>query len=61
MALIMVRVINLRSFGWTIELRTEPGPFVAALALAVGAALLAGLYPAWKMSRTSPAAALREE
>ncbi len=61
MSVIMVRVINLRSFGWTIELRTEPGPFVAALALAVGAALLAGLYPAWKMSRTSPAAALREE
>ena len=27
MAVIMVRVINLRSFGWTIELRTEPGPF----------------------------------
>ena len=61
MALIMVRVINLRSFGWTIDLRTEPGPFIAALALAVGAALLAGLYPAWKMSRTGPAAALREE
>jgi putative ABC transport system permease protein len=36
MALIMVRVINLRSFGWTIDLRTEPGPFVAALALAAG-------------------------
>ncbi len=61
MALIMVRVINLRSFGWTIELRTEPGPFLAALALAVGAALVAGVYPAWKMSCTSPAAALREE
>ena len=61
MALIMVRVINLRSFGWTIDLVTRPGPFLAALALAVGAALLAGLYPAWKMSRTGPAAALREE
>ena len=61
MAVIMVRVINLRSFGWTIDLRTEPGPFLAALALAVGAALVAGLYPAWTMSRTGPAAALREE
>ena len=61
MSLIMVRVINLRSFGWTIELRTEPGPFLAAVALAVGAAAVAGLYPAWKMSRTLPAEALREE
>ena len=61
MALIMVRVINLRSFGWTIELNVEPGPFVAALVLAVGAALMAGVYPAWQMSRTGPAAALREE
>jgi putative ABC transport system permease protein len=61
MAVIMVRVINLRSFGWTIELNTQPGPFVAALALAVGAALAAGIYPAWKMARTSPASALREE
>ena len=57
----MVRVINLRSFGWAIELQTPPGPFLSALALAVGAALAAGLYPAWKMSRTGPAAALREE
>jgi len=29
--------------------------------LAVAGALLAGLYPAWKMSRTSPALALRGE
>ena len=61
MALIMVRVINLRSFGWTIELQAAPGPFLAALGLAVSAALAAGVYPAWKMSRTGPAAALREE
>jgi putative ABC transport system permease protein len=32
-----------------------------ALALALVGALLAGLYPAWRMSRTSPAAALRGE
>ena len=31
-----------------------------ALLLALAAALLAGLYPAWKMARTSPALALRE-
>ncbi|MFQ5351005.1 MAG: hypothetical protein ACE5EG_11230, partial [Thermoanaerobaculia bacterium] len=60
-SLIMVRVINLRSFGWTMELQSHPEPFLAALALAVGAALVAGVYPAWRMARTAPAAALREE
>jgi putative ABC transport system permease protein len=41
----------------------EVGPqiLLEALALALAAALLAGLYPAFKMSRTSPALALREE
>ena len=31
-----------------------------AVALAVGAAVVAGLYPAWAMARTPPAEALRE-
>ena len=32
-----------------------------AVLLAVVGALLAGIYPAWRMSRTSPALALRGE
>jgi putative ABC transport system permease protein len=32
-----------------------------SLGLALAGALLAGLYPAWKMSRTLPALGLREE
>ena len=32
-----------------------------ALLVAVLAALLGGLYPAWRMGRTAPALALREE
>ena len=31
-----------------------------AVALAVGAAVVAGLYPAWAMARTPPAEALRD-
>ena len=38
-----------------------PGVLLQALLLALAAALLAGLYPAYKMARTSPALALREE
>jgi putative ABC transport system permease protein len=36
-------------------------PFAQALAVGVGAALLAGIYPAWRMARLRPADAMREE
>ena len=34
---------------------------LGALALAVAAATLAGIYPSWRMARTAPASAMREE
>lgn len=61
LAAVMIYVVNRRSFGWTMALDPAPGILLEALALAVGAALLAGLYPAYRMARTSPAVALREE
>lgn len=61
LALVLVYVINRRSFGWTLDLALEPALFGQALLVALVAAVLAGLYPAWRMSRTSPALALREE
>lgn len=61
LALVLVYVINRRSFGWTLELSLDPTLFAQALLVACVAALLAGIYPAFKMSRTSPALALREE
>jgi putative ABC transport system permease protein len=61
LAAVLVFVINKRSFGWTLLFRLDGGLFGQALLVAVVAALLAGLYPAWRMSRTSPALALREE
>ena len=61
LAVVMIEVVNRRSFGWTLEMSVAPEILLQALVLAVGAAFLAGLYPAWKMSRTSPAEALREE
>jgi putative ABC transport system permease protein len=61
LATVLVYVINKRSFGWTLLFRLDGGLFAQALLVAVVAALLAGLYPAWRMSRTSPALALREE
>jgi putative ABC transport system permease protein len=61
LASILVHVINKRSFGWTLQMDIAPGILFQALILAVVAALLAGLYPAWKLSRRSPAMALRDE
>lgn len=61
LAAVLIFVINRRSFGWTLQMAVAPEVLGQALLLAVAAALLAGVYPAWKMARTSPAAALREE
>ena len=61
LAAVLVFVVNVRSFGWTLAFEVSPAVLLQAVGLAVGAALLAGLYPAWKMSRTDPALALRSD
>ncbi len=61
MASVLVFVINKRSFGWTLLFQVDPGLLAQAILVATSAALLAGIYPAWRMGRTSPALALREE
>jgi putative ABC transport system permease protein len=61
LALVLIFVINRRSFGWTLQLQVAPELLLQALVLALVAALLAGLYPAYRMSRANPALALREE
>jgi putative ABC transport system permease protein len=61
MALVLVFVINKRSFGWTLLFQPDAWLFAQAILVSVVAALLAGVYPAWRMGRTPPALALREE
>lgn len=58
---ILIYIINRRSFGWTLQMQVDAAPFVQALAIAVVAALLAGIYPARRMSRMLTAEALRYE
>ena len=60
-AFVLIHVINRRSFGWSMELALDPAVLAQAVALALTAALLAGVYPSLLITRTSPAAALREE
>ncbi|HBY97566.1 MAG TPA: hypothetical protein DEP84_27090 [Chloroflexi bacterium] len=61
LALVLIYVINVRSFGWTLQLAVEPGVFVQALAVALLAALLSGLYPALRAGRLPAAEVLRGE
>jgi putative ABC transport system permease protein len=61
LALILIYIINRRSFGWTLQMQLAPEPFVQALVVAVVAALLAGIYPAYRMTRMAAADAMRFE
>jgi putative ABC transport system permease protein len=61
LALILIYVINRRSFGWTLQFQISAGVFLQALLLAIGAALLAGVYPMLRMGRMLAADALRGE
>jgi putative ABC transport system permease protein len=61
LAWILIYVINRRSFGWTLQMNLEPAYFWQALAVAVGAALLAGIFPAYRLSKMVIATAVREE
>ena len=60
-AVVLTKVIDRRAFGWNIEMHLHAAQFLNALALALAAALIAGLYPAWRTSRAPIAAEMREE
>ena len=61
MAYVLIEVINRRAFGWKIDMTMSPGILLSALAFAVVAAMLAGIYPAYRAARSQPALAMREE
>ena len=61
LAAILVFIINKRSFGWTMQFDILPSIMIEAVIVSLIAAFLAGVYPGYIMSRTSPINALREE
>ena len=61
LAWILIYIINRRSFGWTLDMNLDPIYYLQALAVAILAALLAGVLPAIRAGRLSVASAIREE
>jgi len=61
LAFLLIRVINLRSFNWTIFFYPALEPYVWTALTAVAASLGAAAYPIWKVCRTYPQMQIREE
>lgn len=61
LAALLIYVINVRSFGWTMAFELQPFTLVPGAALAVFAALLAGIWPALRSYSEPVAAALRDD
>src|SRR5690606_14034966 len=58
---VMIFVVNKGSFGWSLDMEIGPAVVVQAVGLALAGALVAGVYPARRMSAAQPALALRGE
>ena len=61
LAAVMVFVINKRAFGWTLELSLGSEIMIQSVLLGVLGAVVAGVYPAYRISRASAASVMRSE
>jgi putative ABC transport system permease protein len=61
MAWVLIKVINRRAFGWQIDMTIAADILAFSVAFAIGAAVLAGIYPAYRAGQSQPAIAMREE
>jgi len=60
-AIVLIRVINLRSFNWTIFFTPHLAPYLVIALTALLASLGAALYPMWKVLRTYPQMQIRDD
>lgn len=58
---LLVFVINRRAYGWRMGFDLAAQPLIEGVVLAVLAALLAAIYPAWRAARMPPTSGLRGE
>ena len=61
MAWVLIEVINRRAFGWQMDILVSWRVLLVAILFSVAAAMLAGIYPAYRAACSRPALAMREE
>lgn len=61
LAMVLIYVINVRSFGWTMQFEIIYGELLQAFIVAIGAALVAGIYPALELAKMNVSRAIRSE
>ncbi|HUR54701.1 MAG TPA: ABC transporter permease [Gemmataceae bacterium] len=61
LAYVLSYVIQYRSFGWSIPTSPQPRFWGEALVLATAAAVVAAIYPVYRLRKTPPAENLRQE
>lgn len=61
LAVMLIKVINLRSFNWTIFYYPEWQPYAMTAVVAICASIGAAMYPLWKVCRNYPQMQIREE
>ena len=59
LAWVLLAIVNVKAFGWRLPMYLFPAEYIRLLLFALGAALLAALWPAWRLARMQPAALLR--
>ena len=61
LAVLLIDVINVRSFGWSMSMHVPWAAVLNAWASAIAAALLAAALPAWRAVHQAPASILRND
>jgi putative ABC transport system permease protein len=61
LAYVLAYVIQYRSFGWSIPTSPQPWFWMENMVLATVAALIAAIYPVYRLRNAAPAGSLREE
>jgi len=59
LAWVLLAIVNVEAFGWRLPMYLFPTEYARLMLFALAAALLAALWPAWRLSRMEPAALLR--
>lgn len=59
LAWVLLAIVNVEAFGWRLPMYLFPAEYTRLMLSALAAALLAALWPAWRLARMEPAALLR--